>query len=386
MGNFFAYYQTREQVVQLAGRTLRLVVKPGLPDGEWLPAAVHLLAETVSPGERVLVVGVGAGALAAYLALRGPVCLADSNHLALQLTRLTLKANHLPPAEVVGLPLAPQSFDTVAMHLPKGRKLARRWLVEVHAALSDGGTLYLAGANPAGIQSALDDAKSLFGNLTLLRYGKGNRVARLHKDPRWLAAPGWASEPGIARDSWYEWELRARGIPYRLRTLPGVFAYDHLDEGTALLLENLPTMPRERVLDFGCGYGILGMAAAHQGAEGVDLVDVDLLAVASARENLTVNRIPNGRVLPSDVLQAVADQRYTLIVSNPPFHAGRSVEYVMSETFIRHASALLEKGGSLILVANRFVRYERLMQAVFGNAALVAQTGKFHIWKARQQR
>ncbi len=368
--------------VAIAGKTISVIAKPGLPYWNTVSPAVHLLAEEASPGEKTLLIGCGRGELAALFTPRTRLWLADNNHLALQTTRLTLQENNLPPVEIIQLPLPTAEFDTVAMTLPKGRKLARRWLVEAHAALADGGALYLAGANDEGIQSVLADADSLFGNSGILGYKKGNRIARMRKLAHERSLPPWASEPGIARGSWYEWELTVLGKTYALRTLPGVFSYDQLDEGTALLLEHLQVPAGASVLDFGCGYGIIGMAAAQMGAASVDLVDADLFAIASAQENLARNGIPNGRVLPSDVLSAVSDQKYQLVVSNPPFHSGKSVEYTMTETFITHAYHLLEAGGQMMLVANRFIRYDRLLQSVFGQAEVVAQTGKFHVLRA----
>ena len=81
------------------------------------------------------------------------------------------------------------------MVLPKGRKLARRWLVEAYRLLSSGGTFYLAGANPEGIQSVIKDATEMFGMGAILAYHKGNRVARFRKDRNTRPFfPLWASE------------------------------------------------------------------------------------------------------------------------------------------------------------------------------------------------
>ena len=66
-----------------------------------------------------------------------------------------------------------EAYQTIVINLPKGRKLARRWLVEAWSALQPGGELYLAGANPEGIQSVIQDAGSLFGNATVLALPEG---------------------------------------------------------------------------------------------------------------------------------------------------------------------------------------------------------------------
>jgi 16S rRNA (guanine1207-N2)-methyltransferase len=121
------------------------------------------------------------------------------------------------------------------------------------------------------------------------------------------------------------------------------------------------------------------MAAARLGAAWVDLVDVDVSAVAAANENCARNMIPNARACPSDVLGFFQGERYDLILSNPPFHAGKQIEYGITQTFIAHAHRILNPGGKLVLVANRFIRYDRLMKDIFGSIERLAETGKYHV-------
>jgi 16S rRNA (guanine1207-N2)-methyltransferase len=269
------------------------------------------------------------------------------------------------------------------MELPKGRKLARRWLVEAQAALKPGGALYLAGANEQGIQSAIQDAAALFGGAAVLRYKKGNRVARAAAGRAAPPAgrPEWAGEAGIAPGTWREFEVGVRGHVFRLRSLPGVFAFDDdLDEGTRLLLDHLEVAPgTQAVLDVGCGYGIIGLAAARLGAGHVDMVDVNLLAIASARENIAGNAISNAEAFLSDAFSAVGDKRYDLIASNPPFHTGKSVDYAVAQAFIEHARSALKPGGRLLLVANKFIRYDQLMRTTFNAVECLVETNKYHV-------
>jgi 16S rRNA (guanine1207-N2)-methyltransferase len=397
----FPYYQTREFTASLCGQELRVISKPGLPHWDIVTPAVQLLAETVNlrQGSQVMLLGCGNGALGVAFSRQGradSLQMVDTNWAILRVAKLTMAANGYANAIVEPLqyPLPVEIFQTIGINLPKGRKLARRWLVEAWGALRPGGELYLAGANPEGIQSVIRDAGTLFGNATVLAYRKGCRVARMVKQsaqgvnpesPPRPSAPGpeaaWAAESGIARGSWIEFAASICGGTFALRSLPGVFSFDRLDEGTALLLQQLTRewVQEKRVLDFGCGYGLIGMAAAQLGATWVDLLDVDLSAVAAAQENCSRNKILHARVRPSDVLDAIGPERYDLILSNPPFHAGKQVEYSMAQTFITHSHHILNPGGRLVLVANRFIRYDRLMKEVFGNVEGLAETGKFHV-------
>ena len=384
-----SYYQSGTFTTTLHGQTLRIVSKPGLPNWDRVTPATVLLAETIeaAPDAQILQLGCGHGALGAALARQVPgghVALMDIDFIALTMAEQTLEANGAANAQVQPaisvLPDGAGAFDTVAMELPKGRKLARRWLVEAQAALKPGGTLYLAGANEQGIRPAIQDAAALFGEATVLRYKKGNRVARAVKVAPAASQPEWAGEAGIAPGTWREFEVGVRGYAFRLRSLPGVFAFDDdLDEGTCLLLDQLDVAPGESVLDVGCGYGIIGLVAARLGASHVDMVDVNLLAIASARENIAGNHVSNTEAFLSDAFSAVGNNRYDLIASNPPFHTGKSVDYAVAHAFIEHARSTLKPGGRLLLVANKFIRYDHLMRTTFDTVECLIETNKYHV-------
>ena len=386
-----SYYQSGRFTAELHGQTLQIVSKPGLPNWDRVTPATVLLAETVeaAPDAQVLQLGCGHGALGAALARQVPgghVALMDIDFIALTMAEQTLEANSIANAQVQPaisvLPDGAGAFDTVAMELPKGRKLARRWLAEAQAALRPGGALYLAGANEQGIQPMIQDAAALFGGATVLRYKKGNRVARAAAGRAAPAAgqPEWAGEAGIAPGTWHEFEVGVRGHVFRLRSLPGVFAFDDdLDEGTRLLLDRLDVAPGQSVLDMGCGYGIIGLVAARLGASHVDMADVNLLAIASARENIAGNAVSNAEAFLSDAFSAVGNKRYDLIASNPPFHTGKSVDYAVAHAFIEHARSALKPRGRLLLVANKFIRYDQLMRTTFNTVECLVETNKYHV-------
>ncbi|MBN1149315.1 MAG: class I SAM-dependent methyltransferase [Anaerolineales bacterium] len=382
------YTQQREYSALICDQPIRFFSKPGLPEWDRISPSARLLAENahLPANARALLLGCGHGAAAAALSRRipgGELYLMDHNFIALQMSAQTLHANQASNAHVhSGLSLLPEhgdTFDAVLIDLPKGRQLARRWLVEAHALLRPAGALYLAGANDHGIRSAANDAQALFGNAAVLAYKKGNRLLRLVKEAAHEQIPAWRHEPGIAPGSWRTLQIDAPQGVYNLRSLPGVFSFDRLDEGTRLLLSGLEISPGDKMIDLGCGYGIIGLVAALSGAGQVDLLDVNLLATACANENLALHNVSNARAYPSDVLSAAPQARYSLVASNPPFHSGAAVDYQIAAAFIRQSWGALEKGGRLLLVANRFIRYDRLLEQVFGQARCLAQTGRYHL-------
>jgi 16S rRNA (guanine1207-N2)-methyltransferase len=388
-----SYSKAREFSTSFAGQTVLYYSKPGIPDWEIITPASHLLCQysEVAPGARVLLLGCRQGVLAVVLARRarpGEVWLTDTSIVALQLSEKTLQANSITnvhlQTQISASPAANENFDTVILEIPKGRQLIRRWLVESFIGLRFGGCLYLAGANEQGIHSAIQDAEALFGRASVLGYKKGNRVARLIKESTSPPPPSWVSEPGISPGTWLEFDVEVSEKSMHLRSLPGVFSSNRLDDGTRLLLSRFEVPVGAHVLDLGCGYGLIGLLAAQRGAAHVDMVDANLLAIAAAQANLELYAIKNAQAFPSDALEAVLDRRYALVVTNPPFHVGHSVDYQVTQAFIHQAWQVIEPGGQLLLVANKFIRYDLLMATFFSHVERVVETNRYQLLSAKK--
>lgn len=385
------YYQTTSFEAVLADESIRFVSKPGLPNWEQVSPAMQLLARNMvlSPHAKVLLLGCNHGALGVFLARQTPqgvVWLSDMNGIALMTAQQTLQVNSIRNARVYAdisvLPEQTAAFDVVVIELPKGRKLARRWLVEAFTALKPGGVVYLAGPGDEGIQPATNDMEALFGNVVRIGFKQRNRIASATKQTSSDSLPDWSTEPGIVPGTWHEFTVRVEQATFQLSSLPGVFAYDKVDEGTQLLLQHLSVPQQARVLDVGCGYGIIGLVAERRGAMQVDMVDVNTLAIASARENIRRNGCTNTRALVSDGLHMIHEQ-YDLVVSNPPFHVGKSIDYDIAHALIADSRRVLEPGGTLLIVANVFIRYEELMRSVFKKVDCVAENGQYRVLMAR---
>ena len=182
-------------------------------------------------------------------------------------------------------------------------------------------------------------------------------------------------------------EFRAvlRGRALTFRTDSAVFSRTQVDRGTELLIDTLDVRPGESLLDLGCGYGPIGLAvaAAVEGAR-VVMTDVNRRAVALARGNAERNGL-RVDVREGTLYGPVAGLEFDHIASNPPIRAGKAVVHGIVEG----APAHLLAGGSLWLVARTRQGAPSLrekMEAMFGNADIVARGGGFQVLRSRRAR
>jgi len=110
-----------------------------------------------------------------------------------------------------------------------------------------------------------------------------------------------------ARHNRKEFTAELRGKTYISQTDAGVFSKDEIDLGSRILIDSLDLKQGDTVLDLGCGYGPIGIAATDLvGPSGrVYLIDVNERACELARENLAKNGIRHAEVLVSDGLGAL---------------------------------------------------------------------------------
>ena len=175
-----------------------------------------------------------------------------------------------------------------------------------------------------------------------------------------------------------------RGTLLRFSVDHGLFASHGLDPGTALLIGSLEIAPTDRVLDLGCGWGAIGVAAARQARQGrVVLTDVNRRAVALARANLRANQIANAEVRAGSLFAPVAGERFDVIATNPPYHAGRPV----IEQLLTEAPDHLARGGRLVLVGkgSQGIRFYQgwLAERATGGVQVLARGSGYRVLDAR---
>jgi len=157
------------------------------------------------------------------------------------------------------------------------------------------------------------------------------------------------------------------GEALTLRTAPGLFSPEHVDRGTLAMLSAAAFAPGLRVLDLGCGCGVVGIVAAKKcGAEGVWLVDIDPLAVEAARENADANGVSGVRCAVSDGVRQLNETGFDLILSNPPYQS----DFAVAKAFIEKGFNRLKPGGRMLMVTKRREWYKNKLIAIFGGVKI----------------
>jgi len=163
---------------------------------------------------------------------------------------------------------------------------------------------------------------------------------------------------------------------------PGVFSWDHIDPGTALLLQHLPAL-NGRGADFGCGLGILAHAVlASPKVEHITLIDIDRRAIDAARRNIEDSR---ARFRWVDARTADTElNNLDFVVMNAPFHDSGIEDRTLPLGFIKRAAEVLRNGGVCWLTANRHLPYEAAMKPLFRRIELKVEIGGYKIYEMRK--
>lgn len=173
-------------------------------------------------------------------------------------------------------------------------------------------------------------------------------------------------------------EVVIRGERFRFITSSGVFSFGKLDRGTKLLIENMVLEKNWRVLDLGCGYGAIGIAASRF-VNYVIMTDINKRAVSIAKKNLKINNVKNAEVRWGHLYEPVKGERFHSIITNPPVHAGKDI---LREIVI-NAPPHLYDGGLLQIVirTNQGAKYIKgLMEENFNEVREIAKGSGFRVY------
>ena len=175
-----------------------------------------------------------------------------------------------------------------------------------------------------------------------------------------------------------EISFRFSSVNYTFVTDTNMFSKDKVDTGTQILLDAVVKHGvGNKVLDLGCGYGVVGVVLNRTFGCEVDACDVNRRAVESSVSNAQRNNA-KVRAVVSDGFENLTD-KYDDIVLNPPIRAGKAVIYRLFEESYEH----LNDGGKLWIVIRKqhgALSAEKKLKELFSSVELVARDKGFHVY------
>ncbi|MBA8979560.1 MULTISPECIES: methyltransferase [Streptomyces] len=341
----------------------------------------HLAERPVAPSGTVVVLGDRWGALVTALAAHRPTQITDS-WLGQEATRANLARNGVEAGTVRLLTTQdppPDRIDVLLVRVPKSLALLEDQLLRLAPAVHADTVVVGTGMVKEIHTSTLAMFERILGPT---RTSLAEQKARLI-----FCTP----DPALERPAnpWpYRYTLPDGIGPVSGRTVvnhAGVFCADRLDIGTRFFLGHLPAgRSGGRVVDLGCGNGVVGTATALADPRAeVLFVDESFQAVASAEATYRANGLSGpAEFRVGDGLAGVPAGSAGLVLNNPPFHSHQATTDATAWRMFTGARRALRPGGELWVVGNRHLGYHVKLRRLFGNSEVVASDRKFVVLRA----
>ncbi|MEO7100664.1 MAG: methyltransferase [Luteolibacter sp.] len=258
-----------------------------------------------------------------------------------------------------------EKFPLVMVLPGKSKDEALAWFAMAKGRLEPGGRLLVAMPNTAGAGRFEKELSRAAGNIVSIQKHKCRAFHALLDEADEAVFDEWRALGELREISGFS--VRA-----------GIFSSDHIDPGSQLLADHLPAHLRGTVADLGAGWGFLSDAVLKRcpKIERLDLFEADARALECARRNLAhheedVMRLSSPTCYLEDEskihfhwhdVTTGLPGTYDAIIMNPPFHTGQATNVDLGRAFLKVAIGSLKRGGKLLLVANRQLPYEAVLE------------------------
>ncbi|MDA8886060.1 methyltransferase [Bacteroidia bacterium] len=359
--------------MQYNNKTINLQRYPNTTNRSLRPwsAADELLlfeAQKIGLEDKTIALGYDTfGALAIALHKHKPHSIINHNS-QLKATKLNLDNNGLDSKDfeyVNPLNIKTKNVDLVLLKVPKSLELFQLIIQQFHSISNDGTSILCGFMTRNFTASVLEIAKEYFEDVSQSLAVKKARVLILKK-------------PKNPAEKSPLFHSVKNDLDLNLKQYSGVFSSNKIDKATIILLENLPAVSAgAQILDLACGNGVIAAYVQKQEPTAqISVIDDNFLAIASAKLNLGKENI---NYHWSDTVTAVRDQKFDLILCNPPFHFEYENTIEISLRLFKEAKNALKQNGAFYIVANTHLNYRTHLAKLFKEVRQVVQSGKYEV-------
>jgi 16S rRNA (guanine1207-N2)-methyltransferase len=271
------------------------------------------------------------------------------------------------------------SMDNFFYRISKEKAVTHHIINQAFRILKPQGRLWLCGEKNEGIKTYVEKASNVLGCENNIQKNGASYSSQLTKK---------ILESSLLNDDDYS-TLRP-SLHHQEKTIytkPGQFGWNKIDQGSEFLVSQLMHLLElnntrfEHCLDLGCGYGFLTLATLSLNINQRVLTDNNAAALLSAKHNCEALGV-NAEVVASDAGQQL-NTTFDLILCNPPFHQGFSVDGDLTDKFLTNTKHLLSKKGIAYFVVNQFIPLEKKAMSHFKSVKLIARNKSFKVLELR---
>ena len=265
-----------------------------------------------------------------------------------------------------------RSIGTTLVWVTKSRRETFFYIALALKITKKKGNIVVTGEKKEGIESAIKKLKVIIEPITMI--SKSHGKIGLFRRPLFLpeTVKSWKNDGKLQR------------VASGYTSAAGTFSETAVDKGSRLLANQFAGKLYGKVVDLGAGWGYLSAEAIKNNPDInlMTLIDSNLGALNSARVNITS---PKAKFLWLDLQHDILNlKNFDHVIMNPPFHIGRKVELGLGLTFLNVAKRILTKGGTLWMVFNKELPYEKTMSILFPNYEFLNRTKNYKVIRAKK--
>ena len=258
--------------------------------------------------------------------------------------------------------------DHAVIFVPRSKIEAWHLMAQAKRSLGDG-WIIVDGQKTDGIESIAKHISRNIPDVGSFSKGHGKTIWFNAKDADFL-------------DAFFAQPIENKG---GYQTAPGVFSADDIDPASKMLVDTVPHDLSGNYADYGAGWGYISerVLGLNLSISKLYLIEDNAEALDCARLNVADQRAD---FQWANALQWRPPKLLDGVVSNPPFHTGRSAEPELGRSFIKAAARVLRPGGKFYMVANAHLPYEPTLETYFAHSELIARTNRFKVFCATRGR